>query len=97
MLDSEGGLNMISAEQEDELRAKALAALKKKRDFRAHVFAYVLVNTMLLVIWATTGAGYFWPIWPLLGWGIGLFFNAWDVYSRGPTERQIEREIERLR
>ena len=27
---------------------------------------------MLIVIWATTGAGYFWPIWPILGWGVGL-------------------------
>src|SRR4051812_7590767 len=33
---------------------------------------FVLVNLMLIVIWAATGAGYFWPIWPLLGWGIGL-------------------------
>ena len=27
---------------------------------------------MLIVIWAATGAGYFWPIWPILGWGLGL-------------------------
>jgi 2TM domain-containing protein len=88
---------MISELQEDDLRAKALAVLKKKRDFYAHVLAYVLINSMLIGIWAVTGHGYFWPVFPLLGWGIGVFFNAWDVYSRGPSERQIQREIDRLR
>ena len=30
---------------------------------------YLAVSAMLVVIWALTGAGYFWPIWPILGWG----------------------------
>lgn len=88
---------MISDLQEDDLRARALASLKKKKDFRAHVVAYVLINSMFVAIWAVTGHGYFWPIFLLLGWGIGVFFNAWDVYSRGPSEQQIQREIDRLR
>lgn len=33
---------------------------------------FLAVNLLLIVIWAATGAGYFWPIWPLLGWGIGI-------------------------
>jgi Domain of unknown function (DUF1707)/2TM domain len=39
---------------------------------RAHLIAFVAVNLMFIVIWATSGFGYFWPIWPLMGWGIGL-------------------------
>jgi hypothetical protein len=31
---------------------------------------YLAVSALLLVIWALTGAGYFWPIWPILGWGV---------------------------
>ena len=84
-------------QQDQELRARALASLKKKREFAAHVLAYLLINSVLIVIWTMTGAGYFWPIFPLLGWGIGVFFNAWDVYSSGPSESRILREIERLR
>jgi hypothetical protein len=38
----------------------------------AHLGAYVSVNLMLVVIWLLTGAGYFWPMWPIMGWGIGL-------------------------
>ena len=31
---------------------------------------YLAVSALLIVIWALTGAGYFWPIWPMLGWGV---------------------------
>jgi Domain of unknown function (DUF1707) len=30
---------------------------------------YIGVSVMLVGIWALTGMGYFWPIWPILGWG----------------------------
>ncbi|MBA3420988.1 MAG: 2TM domain-containing protein [Thermoleophilaceae bacterium] len=33
---------------------------------------YAAVNLLLIVVWAISGAGYFWPVWPLLGWGLGL-------------------------
>ena len=33
---------------------------------------FVAVNVLLVAIWAATGAGYFWPIWPILGWGFAL-------------------------
>ena len=45
-------------------------------------------TSMLIVIWAATGAGYFWPIWPLLGWGVGLMApcaRAWP--QRRPQAR----------
>jgi hypothetical protein len=33
---------------------------------------YLPVMTLLVAIWAVTGADYFWPVWPALGWGIAL-------------------------
>jgi hypothetical protein len=85
---------------EAELREQAVARLKKKRDFRSHLFIYVAVNAVLVAIWAVTSnaSGFFWPIFPILGWGIGLAANAWDVYGRKPiTEDEIRRETDRLR
>jgi Domain of unknown function (DUF1707)/2TM domain len=41
-----------------------------------HLRAYIAVNLMLVAIWALTGAGYFWPIWPILGWGIGVLADG---------------------
>jgi len=79
------------------LREQAIERLKKKRDFRAHVFIYIAVNAMLVVIWAIVGGGFFWPIFPILGWGVGVAANAWDVYGRKPIgEDEIRRETERL-
>jgi class 3 adenylate cyclase len=43
---------------------------------RIHLTTYLLVNLMLIGIWAAAGAGYFWPIWPILGWGIGVGCHA---------------------
>ncbi|HUV19470.1 MAG TPA: 2TM domain-containing protein [Ilumatobacteraceae bacterium] len=81
---------------DQERRAAAVKRLKDKRDFRNHVAIYVLVNTLLVVIWAASGGGYFWPIWAIAGWGVGLGFNAWAVYFEQPiTDDDIRREIER--
>jgi 2TM domain len=55
-----------------------------------------LVNACLVGIWAVTGAAFFWPIFPLLGWGIGVAFNAWDVYRPPISEDRIRREMDRL-
>lgn len=83
---------------DDALRELAVKNLRKRRDFKSHVFMYVLVNVILVAIWALTGAGYFWPIFPILGWGLGVVANAWDVYWRKPiTEDEIRREADRLR
>jgi hypothetical protein len=32
--------------------------------------AWVATSVMLVAIWALTGMGYFWPVWPILGWGV---------------------------
>ena len=85
---------------DEELREQAIKAIKRKRDFKAHVVAYVIVNAFLVLIWYVTGAGYFWPGWVMGGWGIGLAFNAWDAYGRhsdAPSEAEIQREIDKRR
>lgn len=92
-------MNDIDGKETDEaLRERAVKRLRKKRDFQAHMLVYALVNTFLVVIWAVTGAHFFWPIFPIVGWGIGLVMNAWDVYrSDEPSEEQVREEIERLK
>jgi len=32
--------------------------------------AFAATSILLLAIWALTGTGYFWPVWPILGWGL---------------------------
>ena len=79
----------------DERKA-AIERLEARRDFRNHLAAYVIVNLVLVGIWALAGGGYFWPIWSIGGWGIGLAFHAWSLYGERPlTEDQIQREMNR--
>ena len=88
------------AADEEELRQRAIRRLRKKAEFRSHLVSYVIVNIGLVVIWALGDRDYFWPIWPILGWGIGIAFHAWEVYgakSRRPSEDDIRREMDSLR
>ncbi|MBI2168367.1 MAG: 2TM domain-containing protein [Actinobacteria bacterium] len=58
--------------------------------FRYHLRAYLMVNALLIAIWLlTTGPGsHPWPVWPIGGWGIGLYFH-WVPY-REHTKRTRE-------
>jgi hypothetical protein len=81
-----------------DLRQTAIDQLSKKRALQAHALAYVLVNLTLGGVWLlTSSGGFYWPLFPLLGWGIGLAFHIWDVYSPASfTEERIQREMNRL-
>ena len=38
--------------------------------WRPDLTTYLATSVLLVTIWALTGSGYFWPIWPILGWGV---------------------------
>lgn len=83
--------------EHDALRAEAIKRLKAKRDFRMHLGAYLIINAMFLAIWATSGGGgYFWPIWTIVFWGVGLAFHGWSVFFESSfSENDIQKEMER--
>ena len=79
-------------------REAARKRLQERRDFGSHVVAYVVINASLIAVWALTGAGYFWPVWVLAGWGAGLVLHAWEAFVRRPiTEADIDAELRRRR
>ena len=81
-----------------DLRHAAIDRLRKKRALQAHALAYIMVNLTLCGVWLLiSSGGFYWPLFPLLGWGIGLAFHIWDVYSPASfTEERIQREMDRL-
>ena len=85
-------------DQPSTTRDRAIKRLRKRRDFFGHLVVYAVVNGFLVAIWAvTTPHGFFWPVFPMLGWGIGVVLNAWDVFRKYTfSEEQIQREIEHL-
>ena len=80
-----------------DLREEAIRRFREKLGFRQHLVVYGVINSLLVVIWAVTWTGYFWPVWPIAGWGVGLALHGWGVYGeRRITEKEIRREMERL-
>lgn len=95
-------LDDVVAATPEKQRQQALLHLKKRRDFKAHLVAYVVINLVVWGIWlvialTTSGSWWPWPVFLTLAWGIGIVMNAWDVYFRRPiTEADVRREIERM-
>ncbi len=50
-----------------------------------HLGAYLAGVLLMLGIWLAVGLGgggwYFWPVWPIMGWGIGVFSHAIPVMA----------------
>jgi Domain of unknown function (DUF1707)/2TM domain len=61
-------------------RAAAKAALLRT------ALWFGLISLVLLVIWGMTGADYFWPIWPILGFLIAIGWQAFAVYGPGAVD-----------
>jgi 2TM domain len=79
-----------------DFREVARRRVQARRDFVSHLVAYVVINSFLVLAWAVTGGGYFWPVWVLAPWGAGLVLHAWDAYLRRPvTDADIEAELGR--
>ena len=86
------------SKSESPERAFVRQRLQARRDFAAHVFVFVVVNTAVVLIWAITGAGYFWPAWLIGLWAVGLIMHGWDAFIRRPvTEEDVDEAMRKLR
>lgn len=75
-------------------RQQARERVERKMRLRADLAAYVVVNAVLIAVWAVTGFGYFWPAWVLAGWGVLLLLEAWNLrFQRPVTDEDIDREL----
>jgi len=82
----------MKEEKDEQLWQQAKACA----DFKIHLATYFIINGMLWIIWLVTGGihAYLWPIWPTVGWGIGVVFNYLAVYKFGSM---AEKEYEKLK
>ena len=75
---------------------RARKRVTDRREFGSHAVVYAVVNGFLILVWAATGGGYFWPAWIAGCWAIGLVLHAWDAFFRRPvTDADVEAELER--
>jgi len=71
---------------------------KKRASFKWSLATYFFVNTFLVAVWFFSSGydSYFWPIWPMLGWGIGIAFQYFEAYH-GSKMFSAEQEYEKLK
>jgi hypothetical protein len=73
----------IAHNDPQQREARAAAA---RRGVRVHLVAYLAASLLMIGIWLTVaitaGAWYFWPVWPILGMGIGVVSHAVPVRNR---------------
>jgi hypothetical protein len=82
-----------------EARDRQLWRIARRRaSFRRQLAVYIIVNTFLWLIWAFSERPFYhsgvpWPVWPTLGWGIGIAFSWWSAYGGGTdaTEKEYQR------
>lgn len=63
-------LTQTKASKEQQARRQIL-----RRGFKAHLISYIAVNVFLVILNLTTTPCNFWAIYPLTGWGLGLFMH----------------------
>ena len=83
------------------VREEARRRLKAKNDFKIFFAVAIVVIAICLVVWfLTSGYGsYFWPIWPILGLGIGLIFAGLDAYGitrKYISESAVDAEVRKM-
>ena len=76
---------------------------KKRAGFKRHLYTYIIMNAFFWALWLVTGwrhdhsgSSIPWPVWPMLGWGIGLAFNYFDAYHKAGNSLE-EQEYEKLK
>ncbi|GGK64626.1 2TM domain-containing protein [Ornithinimicrobium pekingense] len=80
-----------------QLRAEALKRLQARKDFRTHVTVYLAVLGLLVGIWLVSGGGYFWPVWPAMGWGLAVVLHGASLsWDKEPTEAEIAAQARRI-
>ncbi len=87
-----------------ELNADEREAMEYVRDIKAfytHAMLYGVVTVGLVVLNLLTSPGYFWAIWPALGWGVGVaahglsVFEFVNLFGNDWEKRQIEKRLGR--
>jgi hypothetical protein len=74
---------------------------QRRASFKTHFLTYIIVNAFLWALWYfnnndASGSDYPWPIWPTLGWGIGIAFHFAGAYVFQKAN-SIENEYEKLK
>jgi signal transduction histidine kinase len=64
-----------------------LRSFRRRRGLRSAAGTLAIVNVFLIGIWIAGGAGYFWPMWAMLGSAVAIGLKAAPWWSHGWIQR----------
>ena len=70
----------LKTENQDLIYKKARERAENLVEFYKHLLIYVMVCSVLVIINLISNRGYFWAIWPIIGWGIGIGSHAFCTF-----------------
>jgi DUF1707 SHOCT-like domain/2TM domain len=81
--------------RQDDPARRAARDAAARMSVRLHLAGYLLMVVIVLAVWLSValsgGSWYFWPVWPILGAGIGVLGHAipirWTTHGRGSAHR----------
>jgi signal transduction histidine kinase len=77
-------------------RAAAILRLRRRRGLITHAAVFGVFQLAMIVIWAATGFGSFWPGWTIFAWGVVLALHASLAILRQPiTDSAVFRATSR--
>ena len=90
---------MVGPMTEEQIYEEATKRVKDRKRFYGGLATYLIVNAVLIVIWALSGQGYPWFLWPLCIWGVfvlGDYLRVF-VFGKGSDRQDIEKEFEKMK
>lgn len=56
---------------------------------------WAIFAVFFVIVWAATGPGFFWPMWPILGWGLGVAISGVKAYTEEPSPPATHQQLPR--
>jgi hypothetical protein len=85
-----------NSKNKDELLKLAKRRVFMKKALQWHVIIFLIVNALLCAIYyLTTPGGYFWPMWSILGWGVGLILHIAVTVAALSSTRSKQDPVEK--
>jgi hypothetical protein len=90
----------MDIKEDYERYKKASKKVEEIKGFYSHLIAYIFIIVLITIVNLKYSPGYYWFFYPMIGWGIGLFFHGVGVFGsdyilgRNWEERKMKQFIE---
>ena len=88
-----------SSSADVDLRGAARRRLEARAGSWRFLALWAVLAVLFVGIWAVSSpGGYFWPVWPIIGVGIGVASSFFESYgARRIGEDRVDAELARMR